>query len=343
MAASLILITNIIMSASKLITVFGATGYQGGSVVQSLLENKSKAFTLRGITRNPESEKAKALAEQGVEVVKADGFIKEQLLEAFKGSWGLFVNTNSEDPAIDPKNGPTELDLGKTIIDAAAEAGVQHFVYSGMASAKEITNGEIPNQPFDEKHAVGEYAKTKGFKTVALVSPGWYMENHLVEELAPVIGGFPFTPDGEGYLTLQVPRWGGNEEIPFIAIGQDYGDLVHGVFLNPDKYNGRLIHGASQSISAEAFVQAFEKVTGKKSRYIAVEDWKSFETYGRGDLETIKYMFGFCQHSGGKYYGVPNDVSTPAALKAAAARAKGKAGEGSLTTAEGFFQMYFAI
>lgn len=86
------------MSSQKLITVYGATGNQGGSVIASLLQNKNSGFSLRGITRNVESEKAKALAEQGVEVVKADGFVKEQVIEAFRGSWGVFVNTNSDDP-----------------------------------------------------------------------------------------------------------------------------------------------------------------------------------------------------------------------------------------------------
>jgi uncharacterized protein YbjT (DUF2867 family) len=86
------------MTSSKLITVFGATGSQGGSAVQSLLQNKSQSFKIRGITRNTDSEKAKALASQGVEVVKADGLVKHEVVEAFKNSWGVFVNTNSDDP-----------------------------------------------------------------------------------------------------------------------------------------------------------------------------------------------------------------------------------------------------
>lgn len=86
------------MASSKLITVYGATGSQGGSVIQSLLQNKSQSFKIRGITRNPDSEKAKGLASQGVEVVKADGLVKEEVVEAFRGSWGVFANTNSDDP-----------------------------------------------------------------------------------------------------------------------------------------------------------------------------------------------------------------------------------------------------
>jgi hypothetical protein len=65
-------------------------------VARSLAKNKT--FHVRGITRNPESEKARELSEIGVEIVQADGWNKEQMLKAFKGSWGAFVNTNTEDP-----------------------------------------------------------------------------------------------------------------------------------------------------------------------------------------------------------------------------------------------------
>ncbi|KAJ3526654.1 hypothetical protein NM208_g11086 [Fusarium decemcellulare] len=332
------------MASPQLITVYGATGSQGGSVVQSLLQNKSQFFKIRGITRNPDSDKAKALVEQDVEIVKADGLDKGQVIEAFRGSWGVFVNTNSDDPAVNQPNGPNETDLGKIIVDAAAEAGVHHFVYSGMASASEITEGAVPNKAFEEKHAIGEYAKSKGvFETVNIVSPGWYMENHLVEEVAPAMGGFPFIPDEEGYLTLHVPRWGGNEEIPFIAIGEDYGDLVHGIFLDPAKYNGRLVQGISASETADKLVSDFAKLTGKKARFVPIEDWKTMETYGIEAFETVKRMFGFCQHSGGLYYGVPNDLDTAGDLKARAAEAKGEAGDKKkLTALEKFLEKYFS-
>jgi uncharacterized protein YbjT (DUF2867 family) len=61
------------------------------------LRNKA-AFSVRAITRDPGSEKALALARAGVDVVKADGFKKDELVQAFKGSWAAFVNTNSDDP-----------------------------------------------------------------------------------------------------------------------------------------------------------------------------------------------------------------------------------------------------
>jgi hypothetical protein len=51
--------------------------------------------------------------------------------------------------SVNQPDGPTELDVGKGLVDAAAEAGVLHFVYSGMASASEITGGAVPAQAFD--------------------------------------------------------------------------------------------------------------------------------------------------------------------------------------------------
>lgn len=137
---------------SKLITIFGATGAQGSSVIRSLQSNTSKPFTLRGITRNPESASAQNLSASGVEVVKADGWDKESLVAAFKGSWAVFVNTNSDDVVFEnPEETRTEADLGRLIVDAAVEAGVGVFVYSGMASAKESTKGKIPVAAFDGK------------------------------------------------------------------------------------------------------------------------------------------------------------------------------------------------
>lgn len=83
-------------SSPKTITVFGATGNQGGAVVRSLLENRA-GFHVRAITRNPASDSSKTLAGLGATIVKGDGFNAEEMLVAFKDSWGAFVNINSDD------------------------------------------------------------------------------------------------------------------------------------------------------------------------------------------------------------------------------------------------------
>ncbi len=56
---------------SQVLTVFGATGKQGGSVIRAVLADPvlSKKFKVRGVTRDASKPAAKALADQGVEVV----------------------------------------------------------------------------------------------------------------------------------------------------------------------------------------------------------------------------------------------------------------------------------
>lgn len=56
---------------SKIITVFGATGNQGGSGINTILEDPRlyKKYKIRGITRHSSKESGQKLIKQGVEVV----------------------------------------------------------------------------------------------------------------------------------------------------------------------------------------------------------------------------------------------------------------------------------
>jgi uncharacterized protein YbjT (DUF2867 family) len=66
---------------SPIITVIGATGVQGGSVIDAAL--KSGIYKARAITRNINSDKAKALAARGVELATADLNDEQSLIKAF--------------------------------------------------------------------------------------------------------------------------------------------------------------------------------------------------------------------------------------------------------------------
>ncbi|KAF2728698.1 NAD(P)-binding protein [Polyplosphaeria fusca] len=334
---------------SKLITVYGATGAQGSSVLRSLSFNITSPppFRLRGITRNPSSPAAKTLASSipNLGLVQADGWDKSSLIAAFKDSWAVFVNTNSDDPVFEnAEEKRTEEDLGKGIVDAAVEAGVSVFVYSGMTSAHITTEGKVPVAAFDDKYAIGEYAKsTNAFKSTVIVSAGWYFENFLVQEMAPIFGGFPYIPAEDGTLVFRAPKWGGKEDVPFIAMRDDFGDIVHGVLLEPEKWDGGFVQGVSHICSLESMVEDFEKATGKRARFEEIPNWRDLEVYGVRALETVKLMFGFCQESGGRYYGVETENQTAAELKKKGAEACGKSGDGvALLTSEKVFKREFA-
>src|SRR6059036_3336799 len=78
--------------AKKIIAVVGATGSQGGGLVRAILADPNGEFTARALTRNINSEKAKALAKVGAEVVAAVDDI-ESLKRAFDGAHGAFCVT----------------------------------------------------------------------------------------------------------------------------------------------------------------------------------------------------------------------------------------------------------
>jgi uncharacterized protein YbjT (DUF2867 family) len=57
---------------SKILTIFGATGVQVGFVARAVLKHPklSKEYKLRAVTRDTTRPAAKALEEQGIEVVQ---------------------------------------------------------------------------------------------------------------------------------------------------------------------------------------------------------------------------------------------------------------------------------
>ena len=137
---------------SKIVAVFGSTGAQGFGVVESILET----YQVRAFTRSP--EKLKHLAHPNLTVIQLDLGDSATLAAALKGVWAFFVNTFSDDSQ--PEG--AEEQLGKSIVDAAAEGGVEWLIYSGCE--------HTPYRAFKEKANVVEYARTvarkSGFKCI---------------------------------------------------------------------------------------------------------------------------------------------------------------------------------
>ena len=68
---------------TKLLTVFGATGQQGGALIDHILQRPelSSTFVLRGITRDVSKPLALALKARGVEMIQVPAklFLREHL------------------------------------------------------------------------------------------------------------------------------------------------------------------------------------------------------------------------------------------------------------------------
>jgi uncharacterized protein YbjT (DUF2867 family) len=152
---------------SRTILITGATGHQGGATLQNLL---GKDFRLRALTRTPDSEKARALAKVGVEVVRGDLDDPASLASALGGAWGVYAVQNTWEAGV-----AGEEEQGKRLAALAREAGVEHFVYASVASAHRRTG--IPH--FENKARIEDTVRSLGFPSTVIIRPVFFMENLL--------------------------------------------------------------------------------------------------------------------------------------------------------------------
>jgi uncharacterized protein YbjT (DUF2867 family) len=121
------------MADKKMIAVVGATGAQGGGLVRAILSDKNGGFAVRALTRDVNSEKAKALAKLGAEVVAANVDDVESLKRAFNGAYGAFCVTFFWEHFSPEK----ESAQAKAMAQAAKQAGVQHVIWSTLEDTRQ--------------------------------------------------------------------------------------------------------------------------------------------------------------------------------------------------------------
>jgi uncharacterized protein YbjT (DUF2867 family) len=153
--------------SGKKILVLGATGNQGGAVTRQLI---SKGFPVRAFTRNPESTKGRELKNAGAEVMQGDLSDAPSVDRALNGIWGVFAVFTSMEKGI-----KWEEDTAKQFINSAKKAGIQHFVYSSVASANRKTGAAM----MDTKARIEESVKKAGFPSFTIMRPVSFMENYL--------------------------------------------------------------------------------------------------------------------------------------------------------------------
>jgi len=155
------------MTSNRTILITGVTGNQGGAVAQAL---QGSGFSLRGLTRKPDSERAAALARHGIDVVKGDLDDEATLRRALAGVWGVFGVQNAAEAGVE-----REETQGKRLATLAREAGVEHYVYTSVGSAHKQTG--VPH--FDNKWRIEETVRGLRFPSHVILRPVFFMENLL--------------------------------------------------------------------------------------------------------------------------------------------------------------------
>jgi uncharacterized protein YbjT (DUF2867 family) len=151
--------------SERVIVISGATGQQGGATARALA---GKGFKIRALTRDPNSEKAKAIAATGAELVQADLDDEASLRDALKDAWGAYAVQNTWTAGVEGEEAQ-----GHRFAKIAKQAGVQHYVYASVGSADRQTG--IPH--FDNKARVEQTVRGLNFPSYSIIRPVFFMEN----------------------------------------------------------------------------------------------------------------------------------------------------------------------
>jgi uncharacterized protein YbjT (DUF2867 family) len=273
------------MADSKVIAVVGATGAQGGGLVRAILDDPEHEFTARGITRDPDSEKARALEELGVELVQADLDDRASLERAFAGAHGAFCVTNFWEHFSADK----EIEQAGNQAEAAKAAGVQHVIWSSLEDTRRfVTDDRMPTLQekykvphFDAKEVAEGAFRAAGVPTTVLRT-AFYWENFLYFGLGPKRGD-------DGVLAVTFPL--GTSRMPSMAAA-DIGKIALGIFKRGDEYVGRTVSVAGEHLSGADLAAKFSRVLGEEVRYVDV-DPDVYRSFGFPAADELGNMFQF--------------------------------------------------
>ncbi len=152
--------------ADRIITVFGATGTAGGGAMRHLLAD---GWTVRAVTRETGSDKARAAEAAGATLTVADLDDLAAVATAIEGAHAVYLS------------GPSLLDRWDTgqarqgigVVDTAANAGVPHFIFQSA-----MTPGAHGVLSVGSKRAIEERVAELEMPWT-IMRPGLFMDNFL--------------------------------------------------------------------------------------------------------------------------------------------------------------------
>jgi uncharacterized protein YbjT (DUF2867 family) len=266
------------------VLVVGATGNQGGAVVDHLLAS-GHDFSITGLTRDAESDAATALEGRGVTMVEGDLDEPETLREPVSEADAVFAVTNFWTVGYD-----RQVQQGKNIATVAAEEGVDQFVFSGVGSHDEETG--IPH--FDSAAEIDDHIQELGLPATVL-KPVFFYENLEAFTESIVDGGQLALPLAEG-VGLQMVSVDDIGHAAAVALG------------NPDEFVGESVDLAGDEKTLVETAAVLSAVTGidVEAVHVPIED--AYETFGEeftvmcewfnevgysADIDALESQFGF--------------------------------------------------
>lgn len=237
------------------VLVTGATGNQGGAVIDHLLASETD-FDVSGLTRDVSSDPASALESRGVDMVEGDLDDPDSIRPHVAAADAVFAVTNFWTQGYD-----TQVQQGKNLADVAAEEGVEQFVFSGVGSHHEDTG--VPH--FDSAWEIEQYADSLGIPMTVL-QPVFFFQN-LEAFVEDITEGTIALPLAEGVALQMVDV-------------DDVGHAAAVAFERPDDFVGERVALAGDELTLEETAEILSDVTGVAVEPVHVPIEDAYESFG---------------------------------------------------------------
>ncbi|PSQ14550.1 NmrA/HSCARG family protein [Halobacteriales archaeon QS_8_69_73] len=266
------------------VLVTGATGNQGGAVVDHLLA-ADEPFEVLGLTRDPDGDAAHALADRGVDVVEGDLNDAASLRPHVAAADAVFAVTNFWTQGYD-----AQVRQGQTLADVAVEEGIEQFVFSGVGSHHEDTG--IPH--FDSAWEIERHARELELPLTVL-QPVFFYQN--LEAFAEDV-----VEDGVLALPLEA-----GVSLQMVDV-DDIGRAAAVALAEPESFVGERLDLAGDERTLEETAAVLSEVTGLDVDAVHVPIDDAYESFGEEftvmcewfnevgysvDIEAREETFGF--------------------------------------------------
>jgi len=251
------------------------------------MSDKGGPFTARAVTRDVNSDKAKALATLGAEVVAADVNDPDSLTKAFQGAHGAYCVTFFWEHFSPEK----ELAHAANMAKAAKQTGLRHVIWSTLEDTRRwvpLSDDRMPTlmgkykvPHLDAKGEANTIFSEMGVPTTFLHT-SFYWDNFVHFGMGPKKG-----PDGVLAITLPM----GDKKLPGIAV-EDIGKCAYGVFKKGPEYIGKSPGIAGEMLTGSQMADSMAKALGKEVRYNAVTP-EAYRAFGFPGAEDLGNMFQF--------------------------------------------------
>ena len=269
------------MTQKKLIVVYGATGAQGGGVARAILGDPGSEFSVRAVTRDVNSDKAKELASLGAEVVSGDVDDVQSIKSVLEGAYGAYFVTFFWNHFSVEK----EMTEAKNMAQAAKEAGLKHVIWSTLEDVRKFVPLEDDSMPtlhgkYKVPHLDGKGESDQFFidarVPVTFLLTSFYWENLIYFGMGPQRGA-------DGKLAITYPM--GDKKMAGIA-SEDIGKCAYGIFKKGDELLGKRVGIAGDHISCAEMAESLSKALGEQVSYneVTPEQYRGFGFPGADDL-----------------------------------------------------------